>query len=140
MSRPKAFEIKNIFAGWFDFAIHGVQYEHGLSYLDWVKDEFDDLFNLEHEEQKHHEFDLESEGILLVMTYRHYDYIFIFLTDLYKENNHVFKHKYKPFIKSYVKEMEAHRDEYCRDFMYHDSDFRWDNENWEKLKDRLSKK
>lgn len=138
------FNIYSIFAGWFQMSF-GERQEYpawtapnteifSLSYLDAVKEELDNLFHLKHNQNKEYEFDLEGED-LLIETKRIYDQIIIKCTYIHRKEktSYMYKCLYDRFIGDYIKEMEEHKQEYIKDFSYHDV-CNWDNKHYMALK------
>ena len=86
------FNIYDISAGWMDISFGERKTEDSdtsdvfsLSYIDDVKDEFDNLFNLKGDETKKYEFDLEGT-VLEVETSLDNDYIVISCDHKYSDD------------------------------------------------------
>ena len=135
------FGIDSIFAGWFYFNIDELENNYSLSYLDCVKEELDDLFNLDIQEGKYKVFDMESFGDLWVTAYRQYDTLNLVFTKIHAEEeiSQLYRLDYDKFVKSYIESMEQYKDVYIKEFAYHQDDFVWDTEEYQQLKAKLSK-
>lgn len=106
-----------------------------LSYIDYAKDELDNLFNLSEGMEKSYEFDLEGEDLKISTKLTsstiniHLEYIY---TDILpKEYNYSFP--YIDFLKEYVEEFTYNRDTYIKDFHYDERDYKWENDNWNEI-------
>lgn len=138
------FNIYSIFAGWFQMSFGERQLYpgwtapdneiFGLSYLDRVKEELDNLFHLKHNQYKKYQFDLEGED-LLIETRRVYDQIIIKCTYIHREEktSYMYKCLYDRFLGDYIREIEEHKQEYLKEFAYHDG-CDWDNKHYMALK------
>lgn len=137
------FNIYDISAGWMDISFGERKTEDSdtsdvfsLSYIDDVKDEFDNLFNLKGDETKKYEFDLEGT-VLEVETSLDNDYIVISCDHKYSDDKpSVYKYffKYEDFIRSYVKEIETYKKDYIKNFVYGDDEKgAWNNKDYIEL-------
>ena len=140
------FNIYSIYAGWMTVSFgerkNNYCFTHrnnevvSLSYLDYVKQDLDYLFNLKDGETKNREFDLEGEFIRITTTRRD-EGITIKMKYLYlpvgKEKTYEYNFPYQEFLKSYVDEMESQKESYIKDFAYHEENFEWNTNDWEEI-------
>lgn len=146
------FNVYSIFAGWMAISFgEGRDYEgmHSrdeqifyLSYIDSVKEDLDELFNLSYVDDKRTKeklFDLEGEE-LLVKTYLYGSQLHIFCSyisrDVPKDYHYMFD--YKDFIKDYIEIMSSLKKVYKTNFAYHDEMFEWETKDWEEIKAKLN--
>ena len=106
-----------------------------FSYIDYVKDEFDNLFNLSDNQEKSYEFDLEGD-VIKISTKLNGSNIDIHCEYLYSnEEPKAFDYSfpYADFLKDYVEEFSDNKKTYLKDFHYDEPDFSWENENWNEI-------
>lgn len=140
------FNIYSIYAGWMTVSFgerkNNYCFTHrnnevvSLSYLDYVKQDLDYLFNLKDGETKNREFDLEGEFIRITTTRRD-EGITIKMEYLYlpvgEEKIYEYNFPYQEFLKSYVDEMESQKESYIKDFAYNEENFEWNTNDWEEI-------
>ena len=146
------FNIYSIYAGWMTVSFgerkdEGYSYtdKNGevfhFSYLDDVKEQLDNLFNLDYSDvknKKDEEFDLEGEDVW-IHTALWGDKIHIFCSYMYVDEPRDFHYifDYKDFLKEYVETMKEYKEQYLKDFSYHESYYNWDNRNWEEIIEKI---
>lgn len=109
------------------------------SYIEYVKDELDELFNLDRDNRtKECELDCEGDTILLT-------------TKLVGDNIDIkvkYKYVHKPvkfhytfnyveFLKEYINEFEQNKESYLKDFHYDERYATWDNDNYKVIKTKV---
>lgn len=107
-----------------------------LSYIDYAKDELDNLFNLKQGQEKKYEFDLEGDD-LEISTKLDQEQIKIHFEYVYSKEEEPYKFDYSfpyiDFLKDYVDEFSANKETYIKDFHYDERDYSWENENWNEI-------
>lgn len=147
------FNIYNIFAGWMAISFgERKEYYEGytapdedmfhLSYLDYVKEDLDYLFNLSNHELKEREFDLEGEDIRISTSLKN-DSIHILVEYLYldegEEKKYEYDFPYIDFLQSYTEEMIPNEENYKKNFAYHEPDFEWNTDDWKQILEKIKK-
>lgn len=112
-----------------------------LSYIEYAKDELDNLFDLSVDEEKSYEFDLEGDDLKIStklngsMIDIHFEYVYS--DELPKAYDYSFP--YIDFLKEYVEEFTANKDTYIKDFHYDERDYKWENDNWDNILTKIQK-
>lgn len=143
------FNVYNIFAGWMAISFgERKEYYEGyaapnndvvhLSYLDFVKEELDNLFNLSNEKpQKEYIFDLEGDDLQVTTSYEN-NKIKIKMKYLCSDKGeYSYEFDYITFIKNYIEEMTPLEENYKKDFSYHEPDAEWNTEDWKQLLEKI---
>ena len=111
-----------------------------LSYINYVKDDLDNIFNLDIGEKKKCEFDLEGEDIEIntELTSDGKE-IKISIQYLYVDEPESFEYvfDYKEFLKDYVEEFEANKKAFIKDFHYDEKYKNWNNIDWKNIKEKI---
>ena len=145
------FNVYGIFAGWMAISFgERKEYYEGytapnddvvhLSYLDFVKEELDNLFNLSNEKsQKEYTFDLEGDDLQVITSYKD-DKIKIKMKYLYSDRGeYSYEFDYITFIRNYVEEMIPLEKDYKIYFAYHEPDFEWNTDDWKQILEKIKK-
>lgn len=121
------FRINSIFAGWMDVTIGDT--DINFSYIEDAKGELDNLFNLNSNQTKNYDFDLEGTSIKIT-TFRNKD---LFIISLYQEEKELknYKWNYKEFIREYIAEAVKQKEYYIKYFAHWGDT--WETEDWKEL-------
>ena len=67
------------------------------------------------------------------------DKINIFCSYMYVDEPRDFHYifDYKDFLKEYVEVMKEYKEQYLKDFSYHEPYYNWDNRNWEEIIEKI---
>lgn len=110
-----------------------------LSYLDYAKDELDNLFNLNEGNKKSYTFDLEGDELLLetnlIGDTLNIAGKYLYNDDLEKYN---YSFDYKTFLVEYIQEWNEYKNEYEKNFAYDFEDYKWENDNWISLVNKIN--
>lgn len=133
--------LSQIQAGWVILGLGDTM--NAISYLSDLKEELDYVLNLDREvNNKAIMLEMESDGTLCIQTLLDYGCLYITIFRIYddKLRPYTYRYRYKEFLTYYLKEMEANRDLYIKEFIFSEEDeedYVWENENYLDLRRKV---